>query len=96
MVPPTCTYKEWKERKLIIQLALIPKWLQMYTAIRHRGCMGAWVPMCAKMDLLLADPQGPIHRQCACMGPYEMGCWLTLCRLIRTCMHELPLPFSAG
>ena len=24
---------------------------------------GAWVPMCAKIGLLLADPQGAIHRQ---------------------------------
>jgi hypothetical protein len=24
-----------------------------------------------------------------CMGPYEMGYWLTLCWLLRTCMHVL-------
>ena len=24
-----------------------------------------------------------------CMGPYEMGYWLTLCWLIRTCMQVL-------
>ena len=45
------------------------------------------------------EEQGPLERyvaltaaffQCACMGPYEMGCWLTLCWLIRTCVLVAP------
>ena len=32
-------------------------------AIETWKAAGAWVPMCAKIGLLLADPQGAIHRQ---------------------------------
>ena len=42
----------------------MPSWhAEGRLAIETYKAAGAWVPMCAKIGLLLADPQGAIHRQ---------------------------------